>query len=330
METGLQGFHEDTSFLSTLPKTKWKLGGDMTILQWKGFWLLPDVVNSVISIENQFNPIPSDILLVSFPKTGTTWLKALTTTILGHSSYPKSHSRTDPLQTRNPHELIPFLELETFGENPPRDINQFPSPRVFSTHFPYSALPESIKNSGCRIIYLSQNPADTFVSGWHFYKRMFGSDIPLEEAFDDFCKGTVPRGPFVDHVLEYWLQREKENVLFVRYEELTEDPNVHVRRIAEFLGCSLSGDEVDQVVWKCSYARLSKLGVNNGEEERVNFSGMKLSSFFRSGVVGDGKKLLSPEMVERIETLAKQKWEGSGLKLKMFVADRAKFREIIG
>ncbi|KAG5558074.1 hypothetical protein RHGRI_008099 [Rhododendron griersonianum] len=264
----------------------------MTILQWKGFWLLPDVVNSVISIENQFNPIPSDILLVSFPKTGTTWLKALTATILGHSSYPKSHSRTDPLQTQNPHELIPFLELETFGENPPRDINQFPSPRVFSTHFPYSALPESIKNSGCP------------KSRW---KRLF----------DDFCKGTVPRGPFVDHVLEYWLQREKENVLFVTYEELTEDPTVHVRRIDEFLRCSLSGDEVEQVVWKCSYARLSKLGVNNGEEERVNFSGMKLSSFFRSGVVGDGKKLLSPEMVERIETLAKQKWEGSGLELKM-------------
>ncbi|KAE9465161.1 hypothetical protein C3L33_02947, partial [Rhododendron williamsianum] len=179
----------------------------------------------------------------------------------------------------------------TFGESPSRDINQVPSPRAFNTHLPYSILPEAVKNSGCRIIYISRNPADTFVSTWHFlYNKRFGTKIPLEVAFDEFCQGTVGLGPFVDHVSEYWLEREKENVLFVTYEELKDDPNKHVSRIAEFLGCSLSADEIDQVVyWR--------------------------------GVVGDGKNLLSPEMMERIETLANQRWEGSGLEIKMFGAE---------
>ncbi|KAF7147355.1 hypothetical protein RHSIM_Rhsim03G0148600 [Rhododendron simsii] len=320
MDTNSQGFHEETSVLSNLPETEWKLVANTTLLGWKGFWLTHHIMKSVISIENQFNPLPSDILLVSFPKTGTTWIKALTATILRHNSNLDSDSQTDPLQTQNPHELIPFLELETFGESPSRDINQVPSPRVFNTHLPYSILPEAVKNSGCRIIYISRNPADTFVSTWHFYNKRFGTKIPLEVAFDEFCQGTVGLGPFVDHVFEYWLEREKENVLFVTYEELKDDPKKHVSRIAEFLGCSLSADEIDQVVWKCSHERLSKLDVNK-DEERVHWSGMKFSSYFRRGVVGDGKNLLSPEMMERIETLANQRWEGSGLEIKMFGAE---------
>ncbi|KAI8564319.1 hypothetical protein RHMOL_Rhmol03G0171600 [Rhododendron molle] len=290
MDTNPQGFHEETNFLSNLPKTEWKLAANTTLLHWKGFWLMPVTIKSAISVESQFNPLPSDILLASFPKTGTTWLKALATAILSHDSNPKSeYSQTDQLQTQNPHELIPFLEMETFGENPSRDINQYPSPRVFSTHLPYSILPESIKNSGCRIIYISRNPADTFVSSWHFTNKRFGTKISIEEAFDEFCNGII------------------------------EDPNKHVRRIAEFLGCSLSADEIEQVVLKCSFERLSKLDVNK-DEERVHTWGIKFSSYFRTGVVGDGKKLLSPEMMERIENLAKQRWEGSGLEHELFGA----------
>ncbi|XP_058208232.1 cytosolic sulfotransferase 5-like [Rhododendron vialii] len=286
MDTNSQGFHEETGVLSNLSETEWKLVANTTLLGWKGFWLTPHIMKFVISIENQFNPLPSEILLVSFPKTGTTWLKALTATILRHNSNPDSDSQTDPLQTQNPHQLIPFLELETFGESPSRAINQVPSPRVFNTHLPYSILPEAVKNSGCHIIYISRNPADTFVSTRHFYNKRFGTKIPLEVTFDEFCQGT-------------------------------EDPKKHVSRIAEFLGCSLSADEIDQVVWKCSHERLSKLDVNK-DEERVHWSGMKFSSYFRRGVVGDGKNLLSPEMMDRIETLANQRWEGSGLENKMF------------
>ncbi|KAI8564326.1 hypothetical protein RHMOL_Rhmol03G0171800 [Rhododendron molle] len=79
--------------------------------------------------------------------------------------------------------------------------------------------------------------------------------------------------------------------MFVTYEE---DPNKHVRKIDEFLGCSLSGDEIEQVVWKCSHEMLSKLDVNK-DEDRVHTRGIKVSSYFRTGVVGDGKKLLSPD-----------------------------------
>lgn len=62
-------------------------------------------------------------------------------------------------------------------------------------------------------------------------------------------------------------RREQKNLLFLTYEELKEEePNKHVKRLAEFLGRSLSSDEIEQVVWKCSYERLTELDVNKRED----------------------------------------------------------------
>ncbi|KAL7253492.1 hypothetical protein ACSBR1_007929 [Camellia fascicularis] len=321
MATSAQGSDEETSFLDDSPKVEWRPG--TTLVHWKGFWLMPDLIKSIMIIENQFKPLPSDILLASYPKTGTTWLKALSISILSHNSKawisPDGDAQANLLQTHNPHELIPFLEMETFGENWSQNINKVPSPRVFSTHLPCSILPEHVKNSGCRVVYISRNPADAFVSSWHFYFKKFGASISFEEAFDEFCRGVVPGGPFFDHVLEYWKEREKKNVFFVTYEELKENPKESVRSLAEFLECSLTPDEIEQVVWKSSHERLSKLDANT-DEGKKHWQGIPFNWYFRKGVVGDGKNQLTTEMMERLKALENQRWEGSGLKLKLPVA----------
>ncbi|KAI8029661.1 Cytosolic sulfotransferase 14 [Camellia lanceoleosa] len=142
MATNAQGSDEETSFLDDSPKVEWR--PSTTLFHWKGFWLMPDLIKSIMIIEKQFKPLPSDILLASYPKTGTTWLKALFISILSHNSKawisPDDDAQADLLQTHNLHELIPFLEMETFGENWSQNINKVPSPWVFSIHLPYSIL----------------------------------------------------------------------------------------------------------------------------------------------------------------------------------------------
>ncbi|KAA8539520.1 hypothetical protein F0562_026212 [Nyssa sinensis] len=139
-----------------------------------------------------------------------------------------------------------------------------------------------------------------FIHGWHFYSKNFGNAaMSMEMAFDEFCRGFVPAGPLFDHVIEYWKEREKENVFFVSYEELEEEPKKHVKRLVEFLGCSLNGEEIEQVVWECSHERLSKLAADR-DGEKAYWSGMKFTSYFRRGVVGDWKSHLTPEMMGRL------------------------------
>jgi hypothetical protein len=53
----------------------------------------------------------------------------------------------------------------------------------------------------------------------------------LEYAFDMFCRGVNPYGPYWDHVLGYWKEslENPQNVLFLKYEEMKEQPIANLR-----------------------------------------------------------------------------------------------------
>ncbi|XP_068639586.1 cytosolic sulfotransferase 17-like [Aristolochia californica] len=297
------------------------------LFRWKGFWLPEVVLKSAMAMRTGFEIDGGDVFLTSFPKTGTTWLKAIIHTILNHSMPPPgtagSHSgddaaaAADPLVSYNPHELVRNVEYELFGED--SDLKPVDKPllstRMFHTHLPYELLPESVQSSSsCKIVYVARNPADTFVSWWHFInRRIDGRKSSLEEEFSAFCEGTEAYGPYLDHVLGYWKEREK--IFFITYEELQEDPHKHVERLSRFLGSDLSEEEVKNIVWRCSFDSVSNVKANKGRED-VHWTGFPYDSFFRRGIVGDWKNYLSAEMIQRLQGITSEKLQGFGLQFK--------------
>ncbi|KAI7982596.1 Cytosolic sulfotransferase 5 [Camellia lanceoleosa] len=169
-----------------------------------------------------------------------------------------------------------------------------PSPRLFHTHFPYSALPDSIKNSECKIVYITRNPKDTMVSMWHFFNSVRTPEqgpYPFDKAFESFCDGLYPFGPFFDH----------------------RDPKGLVKRLASFLGRPfVNEEEVEKVLWRCSLDRLKNLEVNKNGSTAV---GLPTNSFYRLRVVGDWKNNFSHEMEERLDQISSMKLEKTGLDL---------------
>ncbi|KHG27752.1 Flavonol sulfotransferase-like protein [Gossypium arboreum] len=144
-------------------------------------------------------------------------------------------------------------------------------------------------------------------------------DWLVEDCFEMFCRGEEGYGPFWDHALRYLnMSLEKpSNVLFLRYEELKEDPVAQTKRLAEFLGFPFSMEEekigvVNQIVDFCSFNNLKDLEVNKtGKMPRSIIPSNKL--FFRSGKVGDYVNHLSPDAVKRLSNILKEKLSGSGL-----------------
>ncbi|KAG6408868.1 hypothetical protein SASPL_131894 [Salvia splendens] len=239
--------------LSSLPnREKWL--GDDCLIQLGGFWSFPQTVKPIKRVINHYNLLPSDVILVTVPKTGTTWLKSLLYSILNRSSKHK-------LVVEHPHELVPFLELQVFAEADESLVLVAPSnePRLFATHIPYHLLTKTLDSSVCKVVYLTHNPKNTPVSLWHFVNKWnmekLDQSLSLDEATCMFCRGVSPYGPYYDHVLGYreLSLKKPENVMFVTYEELLEDPNGYVQKLGDFLGCPFEEEgEVDEIVKNCS------------------------------------------------------------------------------
>ncbi|CAN1784379.1 Cytosolic sulfotransferase 16 [Linum perenne] len=307
---------EDTNKLQA-KEAYWDIG----LTEVEGFWYSSRIISSIEAFRAKFKPKREDevVILASNPKTGTTWLKALSHCILFRDE-EDVREEDDLLTKMNPFDCVPTVEATLFLGKP----RNFPAidpvlseRRLFHTHVPYSSLPDSITNDspGCKLVYMARDPKDTLVSMWHFYNKIL-RPFPLERAVESFCSGMVAYGPFYEHVLEYWEQsnRSPDKVMFIKFEDLHYDPKPHVRKLAAFLGRPFRDDEsddeeVEKVIWRSSFDRLKDLDVNKNDSK----SQVKNSHFFRRGKVGDWRNHLTMEMVERIDNVTRMKLQGTGL-----------------
>ncbi|KAG9441531.1 hypothetical protein H6P81_017385 [Aristolochia fimbriata] len=318
---------EERDFLSTLPKHE---DGCFDILyNFQGFWIHAAWVKDIQRLSQHFQPLHGDVLLATPLKTGTTWLKALAFCVMNRNSHEPSNTYMEALAVNNPHELVPTMGMHDIIASP-----ESSTPRLLHTHFPYELLPEYVKTStsACRIVYLCRNVGDNFISSWKFFNKLRRKDLaplPLEEAFELFCNGVTLCGPYWEHVLGYWKasrddvdhdddKKKNKKVLFLRYEDLQRDPQLHLKRMASFLGRPFTIEEEEQgmvskIVEACSFQRLSSLEVNKGGV--YNRFGFRNSYFYERGVVGGCAEYLTPEMMDRLRRITVEKFQGSGLNL---------------
>ncbi|CAN4122012.1 unnamed protein product [Withania somnifera] len=308
---------ECKKLLSILPKEKTWI--ESYIYNYQGFWVSSKILQGITACQQQFQAQDSDVILVTNPKSGTTWLKSLLFVLVNRMKHPV-FEQSHPLLVKNPHDLVPFMELKLDFDDPVSN-SSFTSPTLLSTHMPFALLPKSVQDSKTKLIYLCRNPRDTFISMWHFTNniRLHHKDSnSLEEMLDLFCNGVSTYGPFWNHVLDYWKQSmEKPNkVLFLMYEEMKAQPKLQLKRLPEFLECPFSIEEensgvVEEILRMCSFENLSHLEVNtNG----ILSLGVENKIFFRKGEVGDWKNYFTTEMSEKLNHVIEQKFQGSGLR----------------
>ncbi|KAL3537867.1 hypothetical protein ACH5RR_001233 [Cinchona calisaya] len=287
--------------------------------KYQGFWYPKVFLEGIISAQDNFKAKPTDIILCSAPKTGFTWLKALCYAIVTRTLFDEFKS---PLLSNLSHFLVPFLEID-FAESPPHREPQLP---LLSTHLPFTSLPESIKETPCRIIYICREPKDTFVSLWHYLKRVVENTesekmLKIEDQLDMFCKGKSPWGPYWDHVLGYWTASLEmpEKIMFLKYEDLKNQTPFFVKEIANFMGKPFSvEEELDGLPEKtakfCNFESMSSLEVNKCEKFRPRGPvEIMNSAFFRKGTVGDWRNYLTSEMIAKLDHITNEKLRGCAL-----------------
>ncbi|XP_010476340.1 PREDICTED: cytosolic sulfotransferase 9-like [Camelina sativa] len=321
---------ETKTWISSLPWEIDYLGNKL--FKYEGYWYYEDVLQSIPNIQSGFKPQETDIIVASFPKSGTTWLKALTFALVQRSKHPSDDDH-HPMLSHNPHELVPYLEyLKSSKPDLTKFLSLSSSPRMFSTHMPLHAIQEPLKESPCKIVYVCRNVKDVLVSLWHFFNANKGvqwndfsqtekiireEDYSFEAMFESFCNGVTVYGPSWDHALSYWRAslEDPKHVLFMMYEELKAEPRTQVKRLAEFLDCPFTKEEedsgsVDKIVELCSLSKLSSLEINKSGA----LGGVDFKTYFRKGEVGGWKSYMTPDMENKIDMIIEEKLKGSGLK----------------
>ncbi|XP_053320419.1 sulfotransferase 1C2-like [Spea bombifrons] len=254
----------------------------------------PELLRSL----NTFQARDDDLLLVSYPKSGTHWLAE----IMKHL-YPSKVSLTAPIE---------FGDLSKLEE-----LSNINSKRIIPTHLSYDMLPTDFKVKKCKAIYIIRNPKDTAVSLFHYYRE--NPHLPTIDAWpaylEMFLRGEVVCGSWFDHILGWEEHRNETPTLFLYYEAMKKDLPKAIRKISSFLGININDNEIGEICKKTSFSEMR----SNVERERSdpNHTVCSLTSnkrlIFRKGTVGDWKNYFSNRQNRLFDEMYQTKMDSSTL-----------------
>ncbi|XP_037105573.1 sulfotransferase 1 family member D1-like [Syngnathus acus] len=262
-----------------------------TAVMVKGILLSVDIASNIDAI-CAFRPDPSDLLIASYPKSGTSWILEIVDLLL-HNGDAKICRRA-PLSMR-----VPFLEMsDRLGSQPGLDmLKEMNPPRIIKTHLPFQLIPSGFWENKCKTIYVTRNAKDTVVSFYQFQQMNLSSTDPgsWEGYLQRFIHGGWLYGPWYDHVKGYWEERKKRNILYVFYEDMKENLCREVTRIMRYLDLSLSDDVINRIVDLTTFNNMKDNPMANYTFVPKEIFDTSISSYMRKGEVGDWKNHFTPQ-----------------------------------
>ncbi|XP_071805473.1 sulfotransferase 1B1-like isoform X2 [Asterias amurensis] len=255
-------------------------------------------MNSWNDIE-RFQARPNDIIINTFPRSGTHWLLRIVEIIM---DYPLT-SIVDMavMEITIPDNAKPFYkELQQLRTN---------RPRVIVTHLPLTLFPKSIlETEGVKIIYCMRNVLDVVASSFEFGKKSIN---PIDvQDFSKFVKfmsdGKCMFGSWAEHTKLMWARREEKNTLVIKYEELKTDFEQTTRIIGDFLGRPLSPDKLRQLDEGSSLERMRA-----DQEDGVEW--IKYTKPVHKGEISSWRGLYSDEDFALLKKYVEESLTGTGI-----------------
>ncbi|XP_035669162.1 sulfotransferase family cytosolic 1B member 1-like [Branchiostoma floridae] len=275
----------------------------------------PPVSSQGLELVESFEVREDDVFVSAFNKSGTTWTQQIISLVTAGSNF--SEVSKIPLGKR-----VPWLERADLHADAPPIISQLkdsPSPRLMKTHLPYNMLPKQAREGKGKIVYCARNPKDVVVSVHNMnFINDYLQPLSWEETLHEFLSAP-PANLWWNVIPEYWSHKDDANLLFIKYEDIKKDLRGHVVKIAEFLGRSLSVEQIDEVTANCTFAAMKDNQATNLSRDPVlkekvfkrgNEHGIE---FMRKGQVGDWRNWFSPQQLETFEAFHSEKMAGTDL-----------------
>lgn len=252
-----------------------------------------------IDVVRAFPLQPTDVVVATYAKCGTTWMQQIV-----HGIRTRGSMDFDEIST-----VVPFMEAAHV-----QDIDLFApqvaEPRAFKTHVDWSYAPR-----GGRYICVLREPSDALVSLYYFLNgTLLERNSMTLTAFAEelFIPGRMPFKSYWANVRSWWEQRENEDIFFICYEDMKADLPAAVRRVARFMRVELDDATLDRVTEQAGYefmrAHLDQFDDHElltRLEKTLDVPRDRRLEKVRAGQIGSGKRELSAEVRSTLDALWK-------------------------
>lgn len=226
------------------------------------------------------NHSENDIFIVGYPKSGNTWMQSIAAGL-------QYGIDTTLLSDKLAQEIVPDVHARKF-------YKRFGNFNFFKSHH----LPQKDYK---RVIYIVREGKDAMVS-YYFYLNKLGNNITLEEMINE-KKGIFPSS-WSEHVKAWKDNPYKSEILYIRYEDLLNNPIPELKKICEFSNLERAEDLLEKVIKGNSFENMQKKAQTFGGLGHVNWQGDKGVDFFRNGKIGDYKNHMTKDLIEKFNTVS--------------------------
>ena len=202
---------------------------------------------------------------------------------------------------------VPFLEATIspypFGVDV---VESRHPPRLMKSHLHADFFEKQLREGQGKFIVVMRNVKDTLVSFYNFYKRILPHDyaprMTWQRFFEKFQERQLLHGDWLDFNLSWWKLRERtDNILIVKYEDMKNDLRGIILKVADFVGKTLSEEQVSKLVEHASFSSMkNNEAVNHTMRVGPNYKA-DAPPFMRKGLVGGWKSELTPEEDQYLE-----------------------------
>lgn len=212
-----------------------------------------------------------DVFLVSFPKSGNTWLSFLIANIM-----VEYLNLEIEVNFNNIHTFVPDIHL---NRNIPPIREYFPFRRVIKSHSEYNSFYNNV-------LLLVRNPFDVMVSYYHYSSKLGY----FRGSFDDFITDNRFGIETWKKHTSNWIYKPSNRVhlSLIRYEEVKIDPFKTVAKILDLWGLAMPDQKIRKAIENSDFKRMKEKENRTGSFTRKRYKGFE---FVRKGEIGGATEI---------------------------------------
>ncbi|UJR13096.1 hypothetical protein I4U23_000120 [Adineta vaga] len=242
----------------------------------------------------------NDIFIVTYPKSGTTWMETIVFGILNNGQ-----SFIDDIDYYI--KQTPFLDRS--GQE---DVKNMKRPGSIKTHYRFDYVPY---NKQSKYICIIRNAKDVCISAYQYFINGVNSDYfdsNFENFFQKFINGQALFGDYFEFLKAMWSHKDEENVLIISFEQMKKDLRNIIQQIGKFLHIELTDNVIEKILYHSSFNYMKENYDNARNEyfakhpEHPNAENHPMT-LVRKGHHGQWKTEMNNEQIQKLNEIIHEK-----------------------